>query len=583
MKQIIPNYTFNASNGQITFTDFSAISLENVLLVTNVTDGIVVYQFQKPGKLGSVSTNVLDLQFDTSGMSNGDDLQIIYHCEAGDPNYNETLPVSGPLTDAELRATPIPVSGTITSTGGLTNTELRATPVPVSASALPLPAGAATSALQTQPGVDIGDVTVNNASGASAVNIQDGGNSITVDGPLTDAQLRAVAVPVSGTVTTGGLTDTQLRATPVPMSGTVTANAGTNLNTSALALESGGNLAAIKADVDKIPSQGQALSAASMPVVLPAAQITTLTPPSNTGYSTSALQTTGNTSLGTIAGAVKAEDAVHASGDVGIMALAVRSDADTPLAADGDYVPIVTNQYGRVKASVLPAATTATTGTITTGTGTVEVDTARQSGVTLQVLGTFTVFNAIFEGTVDGTNWFGIQAVRTNSNTVESNIVLTGAPTYAYKISANNLVKVRIRATSFTGTSALITFLPTAFASDPAPATQRTRRDLKANQTTTITSSTTETTVLTAQAGTYLDVHGVIVANTSATPCEVTFKDATAGTVRFTIMVPALAQAGFMLPSNDGYTQAVLNNNWTATCATSVASVKITVFAVKNT
>lgn len=80
---------------------------------------------------------------------------------------------------------------------GLTDTQLRASAVPVSAASLPLPAGAATAALQTQPGVDIGDVTVNNAAGAAAVNIQDGGNSITVDGPLTDAQLRAVAVPVS--------------------------------------------------------------------------------------------------------------------------------------------------------------------------------------------------------------------------------------------------------------------------------------------------------------------------------------------------------------------------------------------------
>lgn len=52
---------------------------------------------------------------------------------------------------------------------------------PVSAAALPLPAGAATSALQTQPGVDIGDVTINNLGGAAAVPIQDGGNSITVD------------------------------------------------------------------------------------------------------------------------------------------------------------------------------------------------------------------------------------------------------------------------------------------------------------------------------------------------------------------------------------------------------------------
>lgn len=63
----------------------------------------------------------------------------------------------------------------------------------VDATALPLPTGAATSALQTQPGVDIGDVTVNNAAGAGAVNIQDGGNVITVDGTVavTNANLDA--------------------------------------------------------------------------------------------------------------------------------------------------------------------------------------------------------------------------------------------------------------------------------------------------------------------------------------------------------------------------------------------------------
>lgn len=46
--------------------------------------------------------------------------------------------------------------------------------------------------------------------------------SVAVTGPLTDTQLRATPVPVSGTVSTGGLTDTQLRATPVPVSGSVT-------------------------------------------------------------------------------------------------------------------------------------------------------------------------------------------------------------------------------------------------------------------------------------------------------------------------------------------------------------------------
>lgn len=44
---------------------------------------------------------------------------------------------------------------------------------------------------------------------------------------------------------------------PMPVSGTVTANAGTNLNTSTLALESGGNLAAILADTANIETAVQ--------------------------------------------------------------------------------------------------------------------------------------------------------------------------------------------------------------------------------------------------------------------------------------------------------------------------------------
>lgn len=62
---------------------------------------------------------------------------------------------------------------------------------------------------------------------------------------------------------------------PWVISGSVTANAGTNLNTSLLAIESGGHLASIDT---KTPALGQALAAGSSPVVLPAAQITALTP-----------------------------------------------------------------------------------------------------------------------------------------------------------------------------------------------------------------------------------------------------------------------------------------------------------------
>lgn len=56
-----------------------------------------------------------------------------------------------------------------------------------------------------RPGVDIGDVTINNAAGVAAVNIQDGGNSITVDGTVTVVQPTGTnlhAVIDSGTITT---------------------------------------------------------------------------------------------------------------------------------------------------------------------------------------------------------------------------------------------------------------------------------------------------------------------------------------------------------------------------------------------
>lgn len=58
------------------------------------------------------------------------------------------------------------------------------------------------STLGANSGVDIGDVTINNAAGASAVNIQDGGNSITVDGTVSITANSAVNIAqVAGTTT----------------------------------------------------------------------------------------------------------------------------------------------------------------------------------------------------------------------------------------------------------------------------------------------------------------------------------------------------------------------------------------------
>jgi len=104
------------------------------------------------------------------------------------------------LTDTELRASPVPVSGTVSVanfpatqpvSGTVAVSNFPATQ-PISAASLPLPTGAATAANQQTDA-------------------------------LTDTQLRATPVPVSGTVTantglTQPLTDAQLRASAVPVS-----------------------------------------------------------------------------------------------------------------------------------------------------------------------------------------------------------------------------------------------------------------------------------------------------------------------------------------------------------------------------
>lgn len=93
----------------------------------------------------------------------------------------------------------VTVSGTPSVTGPLTNTQLRAADVDVDIGAGPFPVTDNAGSLTVD-----GTVTANAGSGPWPVT--DNGGSLTVDGtvavtgPLTDAQLRNSAVPVSGTL-----------------------------------------------------------------------------------------------------------------------------------------------------------------------------------------------------------------------------------------------------------------------------------------------------------------------------------------------------------------------------------------------
>ena len=133
---------------------------------------------------------------------------------------SSTLTVSGSVNVGNT----VPVTGTFWQTTQ-----------PVSASSLPLPSGAA----------------------------QESGNLATLAGAVTAGKVQTnitnTSIPVTGT----------FWQTTQPVSGTVTANAGTNLNTSALALETGGNLATLAGTVSSGKMQ---VSASSLPLPSGAAQ-----------------------------------------------------------------------------------------------------------------------------------------------------------------------------------------------------------------------------------------------------------------------------------------------------------------------
>jgi hypothetical protein len=131
------------------------------------------------------------------------------------------------VADSLMRAAPLEVTVTNPggSSGGLTNTELRASPVPIS-----------------------GTVTANVGT-------------VAVTGPLTDAQLRNSAISVTFTNSslgvTGPLTDAQLRAAALPISA------------AALPLPSGAATETTLGSVNtKTPALGQAAMASSSPVVI---------------------------------------------------------------------------------------------------------------------------------------------------------------------------------------------------------------------------------------------------------------------------------------------------------------------------
>lgn len=76
MKKLIENYTFDASAKTITILCDCNFTLDKLLVITNVTDGVIIYNFADSNLTGSITGNIITLSYDTTSMSDTDILQI---------------------------------------------------------------------------------------------------------------------------------------------------------------------------------------------------------------------------------------------------------------------------------------------------------------------------------------------------------------------------------------------------------------------------------------------------------------------------------------------------------------------------
>lgn len=335
-------------------------------------------------------------------------------------NLPATQPVSGPLTNAELRASAVPVSGTVDVSGSVavTGTFWQATQ-PISAASLPLPTGAATAALQTT-----GNATLTSILTALGSPLQAGG-SVSIAGTVP---VSAASLPLPSGAATSAKQDAIIAALGSP-------------------LQAGGSVS-ITGTV--------AVSAASLP--LP------------TGAATAANQATGNTSLANLDTDVGAIDAAPAAadgtGNYSLVAAAKRALlnwanllARLPAALGqttmaGSLSVALASDQSRLNVSpdnVLDNLTTS--GSVTSAATVVSASTAGFNGGSFQVTSAGTSCTVTYEHSDDGNIWV-LLAVR-DASTSTNNPTQTSTATGIFQFTSSAAF-VRARVSTYSiGTVAI--------------------------------------------------------------------------------------------------------------------------------
>lgn len=425
-------------------------------------------------------------------------------------------------------------------------------------------------------------------AGNTVLDVMSGGDTIATD-DIGGVKHQQVKVEWG----TGGTATPVSAANPMPVVQTGTPTIATGAATSAK--QDTGNTSIANIDT-KTPALGQALAAASVPVVLTAAQLTTITPPAAiTGYATAAAQTDKSQFVKMTDGTDTA--LVTAAGEQNVLE-SNSASALTSLQLIDDVIytdDTSTHATGTSKGALFMAAATPTDASVNANDiGAVAMTTDRKLHVSVQDalpagtngIGKLTANSGVTIGAVE------LAAAQTLATVT----TLSGTTTLTPGTGATNLGKAE-DAGHTTGdvgvfvlgvrndTLADVTNTTADYSQQSTDIKGRVMvagapRLLKGTFQVQLSNTTTETTILAATASTFHDVYGIILANTGASTTKVSIRDDTAGTVRAIIEVPALETRGFMLPVDSAVPQTAVNKNWTAQCGTATTALEVTGFYV---
>ena len=271
----------------------------------------------------------------------------------------------------------------------------------------------------------------------------------------------------------------------------------------------------------------------------------------------------------------KAEDSSHVTGDVGVFGLGVANTNAATLAAEGDYVGGAHGTNGSYLVDIKRAlqvsdagsllkAEDATHATGDAGVLSLGVSNTDLGGALCNSSGDYCPIATAVNGAL-----YAIPAV--SNSAVSTARVEDSASASGDAIMVVGGIREDTLTSSTTTTGDYINFKADALGRQPV-ALQQNRTGVKMATVVTVTNTTETTLVAAGGAGVFNDLTLVACINTSATPVRVDIRDATAGTVRFPLYVPAGDMRGYMNPILIPQTTAA--NNWTFQASASVTDLR---------